>query len=101
MTPEPLTRIKWVWAKGPHDPNHLMLCAAALLCFFGFLRAGEVTVPSDTTYDEGAHFNFLDVAVDLYENPQVVKVRIKASKMDPFCMGIDIFWGEHIRNFAW
>ena len=94
MTPELLTRIKLVLAKEPHDPNHVMLWAAALLCFFGFLRAGKVTVPTDTTYDEGAHLNFLDVAVDSYENPQVMKVRIKASKTDPFRMGVDIFLGR-------
>ena len=61
VTPELLVRITQVWVNKPLDPN---LWAAALLCFFGFLRAGEVTVPSDTAYDESAHLNFADVAVD-------------------------------------
>ena len=94
MTPELLARIKQVWTKVPHNPDNRMLWAAALLGFFGFLRAGELTVPSDTTYDEGAHLSFSDVAVDSFENPQVMKVRIKASKTDPFRMGVDIYLGR-------
>ena len=35
---------------------------------------------SDTAYDEGMHLNFSDIAVDLYENPQILKVRIKDQK---------------------
>lgn len=69
MTPELLSRIQWVWVNGQHSPDHVTLQVAALLCFFSFLRAGEIAVPSDTTYDEGMHLNFSDVAVDLHENP--------------------------------
>ena len=39
-----------------------------------------MTVPSDSLYDVGMYLNFTDVAVDSYDNPKVVKVRIKASK---------------------
>ena len=94
MTPKLLVRIRQVWVKKPLDPDHKMLWAAALLCFFGFLRSGEVTVPSDTAYDEGAHLNFADVAVDSYIDPQMTKVRIKASKTDPFRLGVDIYLGR-------
>ena len=94
MTPELSARIRQVWVNKPLDPDHKMLWAAALLCFFGFLRAGEVTVPSDTAYDEGAHLKFADVAVDSNIDPQVIKVRIKASKTDPFCLGVDISLGK-------
>ena len=94
MTPELLVRITQVWVNKPLDPDHKMLWAAALLCFFGFLRAGEVTVPSDMAYDEGAHLNFADVAVDSYIDPQVIKARIKVSKTDPFCLGVDIYLGR-------
>ena len=87
MTPELLVRIRQVWVNKPHNPDHKMLWVAALLCFIGFLRTGEITVPSDTAYDEGTHLNFADVAVDSYIDPQVIKVKIKASKTDPFCLG--------------
>ena len=83
-----------MWVNKPLDPDYKMLWTAALPCFFGFLRAGEVTVPSDTTYDEGAHLNFADVAVDSYIDPQMIKVRIKASKTDPFRLGVDIYLGR-------
>ena len=55
-----------------------MLWAAATLCFFGFLRSGEITVPSETVFDEGAHLTFEDVTVDCITNPQMLKVKIKA-----------------------
>ena len=42
--------------------------------FLWLSKAGEVTVPSDSSYDVGVHLNFTDVAVDSYDNPKVVKV---------------------------
>ena len=74
-----------------------MLWAAVCLCFFGFLRAGEITVPSDSSYDAGAHVNadhiVVHIAVDSKSHPQVMRVRIKASKTDPFRQGVDVFLG--------
>jgi len=94
ITPDLLLKIRQVWFNSHHHQDHVMLWAAALLCFFGFLRAGEITVPSDTAYDEGAHLSFSDVMVDSFNNPQVLKVRIKASKTDPFRLGVDVFLGR-------
>ena len=68
-----------------------MLWAACCLCYFGFLRAGEITVPSESAYDPGEHLNFSDIAVDSISNPSMLKVKIKASKTDPFRQGVDIF----------
>ena len=41
-----------------------MLWAASTLCFFGFLQSGEITVPTESSFDEGAHLTFDDVTVD-------------------------------------
>ena len=71
-----------------------MLWAASALCFFGFFRSGELTVPSYTLYDEGAHLSFRDVSLDSLDNPQVLQVRVKASKTDPFCIGVDVYVGR-------
>ena len=57
-----------------------MLWIACCLCCFGFLGAGEITVPSDTAYDRGEHLNVYDVSVDSISNPTTMKVKIKASK---------------------
>lgn len=68
-----------------------MLWAAAALCFFGFLHSGEITIPSDSSFDEGAHLSFHDVTVDCLSHP---RVHLKASKTDPFRVGIDNFIGK-------
>ena len=62
--------------------------------FFGFLRSGEITILSDSSFDEGAHLSFHDVAVDCLSNPQILRMHLKASKTDPFQVGINIFIGK-------
>ena len=69
----------------------LMMWAACCLCYFGFLRAREIKVPSVTADDEGQHPSIVDVAVDSIVHPRTLKARIKASKTDPFRKGADIF----------
>ena len=48
--------------------------------FFGFLRAGEVVVPSDPTFDPTTRLAYGDVRVDDVVKPQYLEVGIKASK---------------------
>ena len=55
------------------------------------MRSG---VPSDSAYDESAHLCFKDVTVDSIQNPQALRIRLKASKTDPFRVGVDIFVGK-------
>ena len=94
ITPELLRAIRAVWGKKAHSQDSIMLWAAVCLCFFGFLRAGEMTVPSDHAYDPGVHLNFDDIAIDSKINPSIMRVTIKASKTDPFRQGIEIFVGR-------
>ena len=94
ITPELLRAIRTVWGKKAHSQDSIMLWAAVCLCFFGFLRAGEMTVPSDHAYDPGVHLNFNDIAIDSKINPSIMRVTIKASKTDPFRQGIEIFVGR-------
>ena len=72
----------------------MMLLTAASLCFFGFMPSDELTIPSDSSYDESAYLSFKDVSVNSIRNPQVLRVRIIASKTDPFRLGVDIFVGR-------
>ena len=54
----------------PPETPELTLSAALLhVCFFGFMRAGEIAVPSQSGYDPGVHMNFGDISVDSVANP--------------------------------
>ena len=71
-----------------------MLWSASLLCFFGFLCSGEITIPSLSSYDPSVHLNYSDISVDNPINPTIVKVRLKSSKSDPFRKGVDVYVGK-------
>ena len=68
-----------------------MLWAACCLAFFGFLRAGEFTVPCELGFDPSSHLSWGDLAVDVLGQPSVMSIRLKASKTDPFRKGITLF----------
>ena len=84
ITPDLLLKMKGVWQKRGTTWDNTMLWAAVTLCFFGFTRSREITVPAVSAFDEGGHLTFRDVIVDSVEHPQVLRVRLKASKTDPF-----------------
>ncbi len=91
MTPTILRKLKQVWNVSSEDHDTKMIWAACCLGFFGFLRCGEMTVPS---YDPSCHLSYRDLAVDHQDKPNTIKIRIKASKTDPFRKGVDIFLGR-------
>ena len=64
------------------------------LAFFGFLRCGEFTVPSEDDFDPEAHLTLQDSAVNDHINPSTIRVRIKQSKMDSFREGVCLFLGK-------
>ena len=49
----------------------------------GFMRAGEITIPSEGSYDPAVYLNFEDIAIDRPDDPALMRVRLKASKTDP------------------
>ena len=59
-------------------------------CYFGFLWSGKATVPSQSAYNPDIHLSIADVSLDSQTNPQVVAIRIKASKTNPFHKGVTI-----------
>lgn len=89
-----LGKLRQSWPQERDKWDNIMLWAVCSLCFFGFFRSGELTIPAQGAFDQGAHLCFSDVTVDSAENPQVLKVRLKASKTDPFREGIDVFVGK-------
>ena len=80
------------------DHNGVMLWVAASTGFYGFLRAGELTVPSESAFDSSTHLCFSDVSVDNIFDPQIVKLRLKASKTDPFRKRVDVVLGRTHTN---
>ena len=88
--------LKQAWERSavaaPFDMR--MLWAVSCTCFFRFLRSGEATVPTRTSYDVGVHLSLNDVAIDSREAPSVISLRIKVSKTDPFRVGVTIYLGR-------
>ena len=61
ITPEILKRLRTVWETLPSQHDAAMLWAAATMCFFDFLRVGEVVSPSDSGFDPEWHLTYEDV----------------------------------------
>ena len=67
-----------------------MLWAAMTTCFFGFFRAGEITVPATAAFNPAIHLTWGDVAIS--ENRRVIRVFLKRSKTDQFGRGAEVFF---------
>ena len=94
VTPTILLNLKEHWTPHKSDTDIVMLWAAASLCFFGFFRSGEITVPSLTSFDSSRHLAWGDVAVDSLDNPQMLKIHLKTSKTDQLRRGADVYVGR-------
>ena len=94
ITPLLLREMRKFWEKDVSNSEHIMLWAACCMCFFGFLRSGEVTVESRRLYDPEGHLSAGDVALDSVSDSKVVQVKIKVSKTDPFRKGVTIYLGR-------
>ncbi len=92
--PDILRKMRAVWQNDSRNPDKIMLWAAVSLGYFGFLRAGEMTVPSDEDFDPTMHLTRSDIALDDPLRPGVVRVHIKQSKTDPFRKGIYLYIGR-------
>ena len=94
ITPHIIRAMGAVWEGNGATQDHVMLWAAVTLCFFGFLRSGEVTVPSDSSFDPATHLTVHDISVNDTANPTWLKLHLKASKTDPFRKGVDVVVGR-------
>ena len=77
---------------GPQSYDECLLWAAATVCFFGFFRAGEITVPSASAFDARVHLAWGDVAIS--EDNLTLRVFLRRSKTDQFMRGIEVFIGS-------
>ena len=94
ITPDILIQMRAVWERDSTKQDNIMLWAVSSLCFFGFFRAGELTLPSEDSYDPQIHLNYTDIAIDNFSNPTIMKVHLKESKTDPGRKGVDVFVGR-------
>ena len=94
ITPAILRSLRSELDKESTKWNNIMLWAACCTCFFGFLRSGEITVPSQGDYDSSAHLSYGDVTFDSEHSPTMAQINIKASKTDPFRKGVTICVGR-------
>ena len=53
-----------------------------------------MTVPNNQVFDKSVHLSIDDVAVDDPKNPSILQLKIKQSKTDPFCRGVDLYVGR-------
>ena len=75
-------------------PDHCMFWAACNLAYFGFLRYAEFTVPNMPSYSPAIHLGLADIAFDFHSSPSCLRIRIKASKTDPFHKGCLVYMGK-------
>ena len=94
ITPALMKNLRNFWRANRNDRDYAMLWAAACMCFFGFMRAGELVVPSDIGFDPSYHLAFGDVLVDSRTAPSYLVVKLKVSKTDPFRQGVHIYLGR-------
>ena len=88
ITPHILRQLLGVWAPTGHLQDTKLIQAVSTLCFFAFMRAGELSTPTSTSYDGDVHLCVQDISVDDTHFPTVMQVQIKQSKTDPFCKGV-------------
>ena len=94
ITPAILHSVHQLWSPRAADHDIVILWAAASLCFFGFFRAGEITVPSSAAMDTRKHLCWGDVTIDSTQSPSLVQVHLKQSKTDQLRKGMDVFVGK-------
>ena len=74
VTVNVLRKVHSILLLDPNNFDNIMLWEAFLLCFFGFLRSGEVTIPDQNSYDPQFHLNFEDFSADNSTSPSLLKV---------------------------
>ena len=75
-------------------PDNCIFWAACNLAYVGFLHSAEFTVPNLASFSPAIHLGMDDIAVDSDTFPSCLRIRIKASKTDPFRKGCYVHIGK-------
>ena len=89
-----LRQLRVVWSEHLDDFKGCARWAATTLCFFGFFRSEEITIPQRSGFNSAVHLGWGDVAVDSIVVPTCVRVHLKRSKCDQFGKGVDVYVGS-------
>ena len=89
-----LQKLFTVLRQAPMTFDTAMLWAACALCFFGFFRAGEITVPNRAGFIPSVHLSWGDVRTDSTHNPSCIQVHLKVSKCDQAGRGVKVYVGK-------
>ena len=98
ITPAILNQIRGVLLHEPIRFEDKLIWAAAATCFFGFFRAGEITVPTETSFDPAVHLAWGDVGVTNNSPSRKIRIFLKRSKTDQFGRGAAVWVGESGDN---
>ena len=90
IIPGILRDLKKMWQEMDNKWDAKMLWTSLCLCFFGFLRSGEVVEPTETDFDSQCHLCYADVRVDNRITPSYIQITLKASKTDPYRQGVKV-----------
>ena len=94
ITPGLMRNLRCYWRSNHTERDYIMLWAVACMCFFGFMRTGELVVPSDSGFDPSCHLAAGDVFVNNRSSPSYLVVNVKVSKTNPFRQGVQIHLGR-------
>ena len=87
ITTELLYRIRGALSSRLFSPYmDKMFLSCCLLAFFGFLRCGEFTTSG--TFDPSTHLTLNDIQFQEWNHVQIIQLRLKSSKTDPFREGV-------------
>ena len=94
ITPTILLQLHRYWSPRATDHDIIMIWAACTTCFFGFFRAGEITLPNEKAFNTAHHLAWSDVTINDHKNPTILKVYLKKSKTDQLGKGVEVYMGK-------
>ena len=93
ITPDILCTLHSYWSSYAQDADAVCLWAACCVAFFAFLRVGEFTCHSWSSFTPSV-LSLADVAIDSRSDPSIVFLTLRQSKTDMFGMGITVYLGH-------